>query len=65
MIGTTEEARASMVLKKNKTKKGKQGSQSSVEFVSLIHKEKLTQGNGKRQRMNFEWIDPKAKAKGW
>lgn len=54
-----------MVLKKNKTKKGKQGSQSSVEFVSLIHKEKLTQGNGKRQRMNFEWIDPKAKAKGW
>lgn len=66
VISTREEAKVFLTLKKNKAKMGKNKVQSSNEFRSLIYKKAVNKANGKRQRMEIDWISPnpniKAKA---
>ncbi|RZC78871.1 hypothetical protein C5167_003087 [Papaver somniferum] len=58
VVGTKDEARSFLALKKNKAKHWKRTYQTSNEFRSLIDKKVVNRANGKRQRMDIDWKCP-------
>ncbi|XP_026446468.1 uncharacterized protein LOC113347094 [Papaver somniferum] len=54
VVGTRQEAKGYLELKKNKARCWKKTDQTSTEFKSLIDKEAVYRTNGKRQRMDID-----------